>query len=183
MVTICVLLALSTIRATDVARYTSVPSHLAPRASRLDTIDRIMAVVSGQPITLSDVNAALTFQLVEPPPAGADRIKIALDRVIDRALMLSEVDRYQPPEPAPDTINEQLTAIREKLGARFGTELKATGISEDALRREIRNNIRLQIYMNQRFSGSEGQARARLVSDWVEGLRRRAAISVLYLGA
>jgi hypothetical protein len=157
--------------------------RLARSAARLDTIDRIMAVVSGQPITLSDVNAALAFQLVEPPPAGADRIKIALDRVIDRELMLAEVDRYQPPEPAPDAIDQRGAAIRQKLGARFGAELKATGISEDALRREIRNDIRLQIYMNQRFSGSEGQARAKLVSDWVEGLRRRASISVLYLGS
>ena len=165
MTTICVLLAL-----------------LAPSASPADTIDRIMAVVSGQPITLSDVNAALAFRLVEPPPAGPDRIKIALDRVIDRELMLAEVDRYQPPEPAPDAIDQQMAAIRQKLGSRFDTELKATGISEDALRREIRDNIRLQIYMNQRFSGVEGEARAKLVSDWVEGLRRRGAILVLYLG-
>ena len=197
MITMCLLLALSGSRAPAVARDTpprasrlAAPvSRLAPRAprlpppgSRLDTIDRIMAVVAGQTITLSDVNAALAFGLVDPPPAGADRIKVALDRLIDRKLMLAEVDRYQPPEPAPDAIAGRVAGLRQKLGPSFDRELKATGLSEDALRREIRDNMRLQIYMNQRFGGTEGDARARLAAEWVDGLRRHTPITVLYLG-
>ena len=182
MKTICVLLTLVCAGATEGARHTPRPSYLAPAAPRLDTIDRIMAVVAGQPITLSDVNAALAFQLVAPPPAGADKLAATLDRLIERTLILTDVDRYQPAEPAPDAIADQLAAIRTRMGAGFDRELKATGLTEEALRREIRDNMRIQIYLNERFSGAESAQRSQLVADWIAGLRRRADVRVLYLG-
>jgi hypothetical protein len=185
MTILCLLLALSIVRATEVARYTPAEvraTEVARQTPHPETIDRIMAVIGAQTVTLSDVNAALAFGLIDPPPPGPDRIQVALDRLIDRDLMLVEVDRYQPPEPAPDAIAERVAALRQRLGPSFDRDLKSTGLSEDALRREVRDNLRLQIYMNQRFSGPQGEARARLIADWVAGLRRHTPITVLYLG-
>ena len=182
MKVMCLLLVLACARATAVAHDTPRASDFGPRISAIDTIDRIMAVVSGQPIMLSDVNAARVFQLVAPPPAGADPLAATLDRVIERTLILADVDRYQPPEPAPDAIADQLAAIRARMGADYDRQLKATGLTEDTLRREIRDNMRIQIYMNERFSGAESAQRAQLVADWLAGLRRRADVTVLYLG-
>jgi hypothetical protein len=95
--------------------------------------------------------------------------------------MLRDVERYQPPEPAPDAIDERLAAIRQGRGAGYASALKSTGMSEEQLRREIRDGMRIQIYLNQRFGGVDVAARPQLVADWVAGLRRRADVTVLYL--
>ena len=73
----------------------------AASVPRAEIIDRVMAVVGGQPITLSDVHAVLLFRFVDPPAGTRDPLAYALDRSIERTLMLAEVDRFQPPEPAP----------------------------------------------------------------------------------
>jgi len=78
-----------------------------------DVIDRVMAVVNQQPILLSDLNAALLFQFV-PRPEGGDPLASTLDRLIERTLILEEVERYQPPEPAPDEIDKRIEAIRHR---------------------------------------------------------------------
>ena len=70
-------------------------------AAHAEVIDRILAVVSGQTVTLSDVMAARQLGLVDPPPGTADPVVYIIDHLIDRTLMLAEVDRFQPPEPDP----------------------------------------------------------------------------------
>jgi hypothetical protein len=121
-----------------------------------DVIDRLMAVVSSQPILLSDVNAAVMFQLVPPPPAGQDPIAAALDALIERLLMLSEVERYQPPEPAAQEIDKRVAEIERRLGSpqALDAALAATGITRDRLRDYIRNDLRIATYLNQRFGGA-----------------------------
>src|SRR5262245_61119203 len=63
-----------------------------------ETIDRVLAVASGQVIMMSDVVAARDLGL-QKADAGGDPIRSILQRLIDRELMLTEVDRYGPPEP------------------------------------------------------------------------------------
>jgi hypothetical protein len=67
-------------------------------AVRAEVIDRVLAVVDTQIITLSDVRAAVRFALV-PQDVAVDPIAAVMQRLIDRRLMLAEVDRYAPPEP------------------------------------------------------------------------------------
>ena len=83
----------------------------------VEVIDRIMAVVLQQPILLSDVNAALSLQLVEVPPDTTNRLAVALDRLVERTLMLSEVERYQPPEPAAAEIDARIAEIARRVGS------------------------------------------------------------------
>src|SRR5690242_15573609 len=99
-------------------------------ASSAEIIDRVMAVVDGQPITLSDVDAALAFQLVEPP-TQTDRIAGALDRLIDRALMLAEVERYRPALPPLEQADGEMAAIERRAGsaAALDRQLAALGLS------------------------------------------------------
>ena len=73
---------------------------LCPVGARGEVIDRVLAILPGEIITLSDVEAALDLGLVEVP-AGADRLAGGLTAVIDRVLMLNEVRRVTPPEPSP----------------------------------------------------------------------------------
>jgi hypothetical protein len=147
-----------------------------------EVIDRIMAVVGGQPVTLSDVNAALIFRLVEPPAGTRDPLAYAADRLIDRHLMLAEVDRFQPPEPAPVEITLRLEEIEQRTGsAAFARALAVTGTTREQLRRHIRDDLRISTYLNQRFGTNPGLAeRVAAIAAWVAELRRRAEISVQY---
>jgi hypothetical protein len=150
---------------------------------RADVIDRIMAVVGGQPITLSDVNAALQFQLVVPPPGTRDPLAFTLERLIDRALMLAEVDRFQPPEPDPVEVTIRIDQIERAAGstAAFETSLQVTGSTRDRLRRFIRDDLRIATYKNQRFGAAVSSAdRDAAIAAWIAELRRRAEITVPY---
>jgi parvulin-like peptidyl-prolyl isomerase len=151
-------------------------------ASAGQVIDRIMAVVNQQPILLSDVNAALVFQLV-PRVEGGDPIASTLDRLIERALILEEVERYQPPEPAQEEIDKRIEAIRQRLGTAeaFQKALASVGMTEAQLRSHIRDDLRSVTYINQRFGEADPDARDTLVAEWVASLRRRAEVNVLYL--
>jgi hypothetical protein len=154
----------------------------AVHASAADVIDRVMAVVNRRPILLSDVNTAIEFQLVSRSEAG-DLLASTLDRLIERALILEEVDRYQPPEPAAEEIDKRAEAIRQRFATpdAFQKALASVGITEAQLRTHIRDDLRSVTYINQRFGESDPAARETLIAEWAAGLRRRADVTVLYL--
>ena len=130
-------------------------SGIVPAAGA-EVIDRLMAVAIAQPILLSDVNAALLFRLVPLESKVADPVGAVLDRLIERTLMLAEVDRYQPPEPAAQEIDARLNEIQQRFGspAALDAALTATGMTRDRLRQYIRDDLRIAIYLNQRFGSA-----------------------------
>lgn len=151
--------------------------------ARAEIIDRIMAVVNGQPVTLSDLNAALVFRLAQPPDGTRDPLGYVLDRLIDRNLMLAEVDRFQPPEPAPVEIALRVEEFEQRAGSpeAFARALAVTGATRDQLRRHIRDDLRMATYLNQRFGPDPGLAeRTSAIAAWTVELRRRAEIAIQY---
>jgi hypothetical protein len=116
-------------------------------------IDRVLAVVDGSPITLSDVNAAVAFGLVTVPARQADGDRAALDAVIDRRLQLIEVNRYVPPEPTAAAIDARLAETRTRFASddTFQAALKETGMSQADLRAALRDSLRIASYLAQRF--------------------------------
>jgi hypothetical protein len=146
-----------------------------------EVIDRVLAVVSGRLITLSDVNAAYDLGLVKPHDSG-DRVRDVLSQLIDRELQLAEVDRYTPPEPSAADIDREVETVRSRFPSPEALEavLARSGIDLAHLRETIRENLRIRGYLDQRFSVSE-ERRGQVVDDWIAGLRRRADIVDLYL--
>ena len=135
-----------------------------PAGARAQVIDRILAVVDGAIIMQSDVAAAILLNRV--PSAGlatgsglsrpsakdaADPAGAALDRLIERQLILSEVDRYAPPDPAEADIDRQVSDIRSQAGTDFDRILLLSGLDVEQLRREVRDDLRIQTYLQQRF--------------------------------
>ncbi len=148
-----------------------------------DVIDRIMAVVGTEPITLSDVAGARQFQLVEVPPGTADPAGFVLDRLIDRAVMLTEVDRFQPPEPDASEIASRVDRMQSSAGSpeAFERALAVTGTTREQLNRFVRNSLRMETYVNQRFGSIlDPVERATAIAAWIGDLRRRAQVTVLY---
>jgi len=188
---------------------------------RAEIIDRVLAVVGGDIITLSDTQTALRFGLV-PPDVSTDPVGAALQRMIDRRLALADVERYQPPDPPPEDVEARLAPIRARFpdAAAFDTALQRSGLSLDQLRRFVADTLRIEGHVDQRLAsaGSPSQdellrfykdhaadftvqnvlrpfedvrqeiparlaatRRESFVAEWMEGLRRRASIVVLYL--
>jgi peptidyl-prolyl cis-trans isomerase SurA len=188
---------------------------------RAEVIDRILAVVDTQIITLSDVRAALRFRLV-PEDVSVDPTAATLDRLINRRLMLAEVDRYAPPEPSTAAVDAALAEIERRFKDTLEMEvaLNQSAMPREELRRFLRDTLRLETYLQQRFATvvqpaeddigryyrehpaeftvggalrplTEVREAARaavvreqrevFVRQWVEGLRRRGSVQVLYL--
>jgi len=166
-----------------------------------EIIDRILAVVSGQIITKTDVEAARTLGLIEARAGESQSSdEAALQALIDRVLMLSEVRRVVPREPTEADITARVEAIRQRFPspAALQQALAATGISEPVIRIFAEDDLSLAAYLDERFSAAAqptdqevlqaGEANRRkladerrrtLISAWVAELRRRADISLL----
>jgi hypothetical protein len=186
-----------------------------------EIIDRILAVVDGRLITLSDARGVVRMGL-EPTPATGDAIAATLQTLIDRHLVLSEVDRYGPPEPPTSEIQARVAMLRGRFAdaREFETALEEAGMRVEDMERYVRDSLRIESYLGQRFTASiqpreedlvqyyrehaaaftrdgvarpfdevRAEVRARfvaerrdtLVREWLEGLRRRANITTLYL--
>jgi hypothetical protein len=118
-----------------------------------EVIDRMLAVVAGDLIMLSDVSAAIEFGLV-PRASGPDVTRAVLTQLIDRSLMLAEVERYAPPEPGAAAVDRELQTVRERFPSEeaFHASLIRYGIEETHLRETVRANLRLRAYLEQRFT-------------------------------
>jgi hypothetical protein len=127
----------------------------AAAVARAEILDRVLAVVAGQIITLSDVNAALRLGLV-PPDVSTDPVDAALQRLIDRRLMLTEVERYAPPEPSEAEVDAAVANLRAmfKDALAFEIALNRTAMSNDELRRFMRDSLRIESYLQQRITGA-----------------------------
>jgi hypothetical protein len=122
--------------------------------ARAEIIDRILAVVSGGLILQTDVVAATRLGLATPPEGSTDPIQGVLDRLIERQLMLIEVDRYGPAEPPRGAIDAALLEIDKRVGSgeRMSAILRETGMTVDQLRLRVRDDLRVRAYLDQRFN-------------------------------
>ena len=120
-----------------------------------ELLERTLALVGGQAITLSDARAAVALGLIEVP-AGADPVPAATTRLVDRELILREVQRYAPPAPADSEVDARLDDIRKRLSgaAAVAAVLQSHGFSEARLRAWVRDDVRTQAYLSQRFASA-----------------------------
>jgi len=195
---------------------TCAPGESAP--SQL--VDRVLAVVGAQVITLSDTRAVAACGLHDVA-AAKDPTAAALDYLVNRALMLDEVNRYTVPEPDSKTIAGSLETLKARFpsAADFEAALARTAMTDERLRGFVRDTLRIEAYIDQHFGGAamptepeiaryyqehqeafarggrvppleeiraevveraEAARREALVADWLERLRRRTQITVLY---
>jgi hypothetical protein len=119
--------------------------------ARADIIDRVLAVVDGALITQSDVLGATRLGLVQTAPGG-DPVQAALDRLIERRLILAEVDRYAPPDPPDAAVEGAFDVLRNRVGAAaLEVTLRQTGETNEQLHRYLRDDLRIEAYLQERF--------------------------------
>ena len=175
---------------------------LASSVQAGQTIDRLLAVVAGDPIFLSDVRQAETLKLIDnggtlaqvTAMTGAPAAQMPLEQLINRRLVLAEVTRYQQPAPLAADLDRAL----ETWSARFSNEAardaaieSAAGGSRAAVRAFLADSLRIDRYLDQRFAaaaaptrdevaaGGSDARRLALVRDWLAALRNRATVQVV----
>src|SRR3954470_9863831 len=115
-------------------------------AARAEIKDRMVAVVNGQAISLSDLEERLGPELarVPPGPAGTPQrqrlLKQGLDQMIDERLVESEATGL-----GIEVADEEITHLVEQLAkqnnldiAQFQSALSAQGISMETVRESLK---------------------------------------------
>jgi hypothetical protein len=125
-------------------------------STRAEILDRILATVGGTLILQSDAVAAVRLGFLQVPTGQPDPLQWALDRLIERRLMLLEVDRYGPPEPDRVEIDARMAEIDKRFasGQQLDAILREVGLSVGQLRVHVRDELRLDAYLKQRFAST-----------------------------
>jgi len=113
-------------------------------------VDRVLARVGTSAVTLTDVRAALGFGLIEVRP-GEDSDAVALQRAIDRQLLLDEVARFPPPMPSAEAVAGEVAAMKSRAGGDLDGLLASTGLDDETLQERARDTLRVRAYVAQRF--------------------------------
>ena len=139
-----------------------------------ELVDRVLAVVGGQVILLSDVRLFLETGLAEPSGA-ADH---ALERLIDRRLILDEAARYVVEDPPPAEVDARLREIERRVGGprSLAAVLAATGYASRDLEQVVEDDLRIERYLALRFPLPAAAARQALIDDWLASLPARSAV-------
>lgn len=137
------------------------------------TIDRILAVVDGDPIALSDVRAVRMLALV--PPESSDMAIV--EALVERRIVLTELRRFRVPEPEPALLAARRSEWLRGLGGRSPEALMAAaGVRVGFVDRWLTDDLRREVYVEQRFAALETSRRADAIRLWIDSLRARANI-------
>lgn len=137
------------------------------RAAQAETLDRILAIVAGHVILQSDVRAFVELGLVAADNgAGEAAEDEVLTYLIERRLVLDEVERYVAADPPPAGVERRMAALAERFPSEpaFQAALARVGFSADDLGQVLRDDMRREAYVENRFGAvpapTEEQLRA-----------------------
>lgn len=157
------------------------------RPAPAETLDRILAIAAGHVIMQSDVRAFVDLQLTAAAtdPDQEDRNardEQVLTYLIERRLVLDEVDRYVVADPPAADVERRLAAVAARFRSReeLAAVLARVGYTIDDLRQVLRDDARRDAYVESRF-GPRGapagdERRTAMVADWVAGLVARGPV-------
>jgi hypothetical protein len=128
------------------AAWTAVPIRAA------QVLDRVVAVVSGSVIMLSDARAALALGLFDAG-AARDPMEAATRWLIDRQLVLDEAGRGDRIDVDPDSLDQAIDGVRERFASdgEFRRALAGLGLDEKGLQRLVRDTLTARLYVERRF--------------------------------
>jgi len=116
-------------------------------------LDRIVARVSDQFVTLTNLRAAVALGVVDVPE-GVDELEVVWP-LVDRHLILVEVERFALPEPTAAAVGQETAVLIAHVGSRLGAVMASTGIDEAGIRSIARDSVRIRAYLDQRFGTAE----------------------------
>lgn len=154
-------------RAAAVASVIALALAAAPAASGQVLLDRVLAVVSGTVITLSDARAALDLGFVDASGAR-DPIAVALTWLIERQLVLDEALRYEAASLDLATVEAAVLAVRLRFPSdqAWSRTLARLGLTEESARALIGDLVFAQAYAESRFAAQFAPSDDELRAAW-----------------
>ncbi|HKW01148.1 MAG TPA: hypothetical protein VJN96_15090 [Vicinamibacterales bacterium] len=140
-------------------------------------LDKVLSNVNGEVITQLDVRQArmLKLRLVTAPAESEADVLRGLE---NRRLVLAEVNRVTLPAPASGDLAARRREWEASVGAGAGLPqlLDRAGLSENGLQSWLRDDVRIQLYLAQRFGGVPESDRPAEISRWLATLREHAGL-------
>ncbi len=124
---------------------------LAPRLSAQQVVDRIVAHVEEDIITLSEVRELGRYQqLVEGHAARDDRL---LAQLVEQWVVNTEAAAARFPRPSEAEVNRELARLEQQVGGpeAYRERLRQFGLSAAAVRRQVERQIYLARYLDYKF--------------------------------
>jgi hypothetical protein len=117
-------------------------------------LDRLVAIVGEQALTLSDVRAVRAFGLIDTAPGTSDETLV--DKLIDRELMRAEIERFGMPQPPADALDVRIKLVRNRFAsdAAWTGALESCGLSDARFRAWVADDWRIEQYLQQRFDAA-----------------------------
>jgi hypothetical protein len=117
-----------------------------------DLLDRVLAVVSGTIITLSDVRAAIELGFIDTRDAR-DPVGVGVTRLIERRLVLDEALRYETPDPDMVSVEAMLLWARQRYAseAEWESAKRRLGLTDDGIRTMAADILLVELFVERRF--------------------------------
>ena len=137
-------------------------------------IDRTLSRVNNAAIMTSDVRQARILRVLTPAPTSDEAILTALE---NRLLMLNEAARSAIGEPTAAQIaaRRQAWAGLWPSPADLAAQVQRSGVTDRALDGWFRDDLRIDMYIEQRFPPDPN--RAERIAMWIKDLRQRANLT------
>jgi hypothetical protein len=132
-------------------------------------LDRVVARVGATPITQTDVDAAVAFGVIDRQ--AGEPVK----QMIDRRLILVEVNRFPPPEPDFRVVQDLMVKMKATAGPEVNAVMKRTGVDDKRLSELARETLRIRSYLLQRFGNSARSDDQ--MARWLSDLRARGNVA------
>lgn len=125
---------------------------LAAAALGAQTVNCLVAMVGGRPVTLLDLEVAREFGLFDPAllGSGGDTRMAVLEALIGQKAVLMMT--REPLSFGREEVDVALGAVRDQAGpGAFGAKLRSLGLREDDLRPYIEERLRYERIVAARF--------------------------------
>jgi len=141
-------------RAITIALLALVVSAGMP-ALAAQVVDRVLAVVSGTVILMSDARAAISLGLFDAGTA-ADPVEAAMRWLIDRRLVLDEAGRGGRVDLDPAAIDRAVDQVRQRFSSddEYRRTLEGLGLDDAGVRRLVREALMVRQYVEDRFDSA-----------------------------
>ncbi len=124
---------------------------LTAAAARGELVDRIVAIIDREVVTLSEAEQA--GAIARARTGESTPLAAIVEKLVEARLVEREVARLSGEPASSEAVDAALEEVRQGFAseAAFRQTLEASGLSEDDLRAQLRRQVQVTTYLEQRF--------------------------------
>ena len=133
------------------ALWLALAALLPGALARAELVDRIVAIIDREVVTLSEAEQA--SEIARARTGASAPLVSVVERLIESRLVEREVERFRREPVSPELVDDALQEVRAGFSSESALRamLTRSGLSEEALRAELRRQIAVAQYLEHRF--------------------------------